>query len=46
MPHDSKDPSSQKARPAYEPPSITVMDEREVLRSFQITSAGISWWVM
>ena len=46
MPHDSKDSSSQKTLPAYQPPSITVMDESEVLKSFQITSAGISWWIM
>lgn len=28
----------------YEPPRVTVMDEQEVLKTFQITSAGISWW--
>jgi hypothetical protein len=33
-------------RPAYEPPRVTVMDEAEVLKAFQFTSAGISWWVM
>lgn len=31
---------------AYGPPRIRVMDESEVLTAFQITSAGISWWVM
>lgn len=31
---------------AYEAPKVTVMSEAEVLKSFQITSAGISWWVM
>ena len=30
----------------YEPPKITVMNEEEVLKSFQITSASITWWVM
>lgn len=33
-------------RPAYLPPKVTVMNEAEVLKSFQITSAGISWWIM
>lgn len=28
----------------YEPPSVTVMDEKDVLKTFQITSAGVSWW--
>ena len=35
---------SQKKQ--YEPPKISVMNEDEVLRSFQITSAAISWWTM
>ena len=30
----------------YEPPSIRVMDEKEVLSSFQVTVAAITWWVM
>lgn len=30
----------------YAAPRIRVMDESEVLTSFQLTSAGISWWVM
>ncbi len=30
----------------YGTPRIRVMDESEVLTAFQITSAGISWWVM
>jgi len=33
-------------RPAYESPRVTVMDEAEVLKTFQFTSAAISWWVM
>lgn len=28
----------------YEAPQVMVMDESEVLKVFQITSAGISWW--
>ncbi|MGH7702512.1 MAG: hypothetical protein ACREMO_05430 [Gemmatimonadales bacterium] len=35
-------PQSQE----YESPRITVMDEKEVLQVFQITSAGSTWWVM
>ena len=29
----------------YEAPRVTVMDEAEVLKAFQFTSAAISWWV-
>ncbi len=32
-------------RAKYEPPRIVVMDEQEVLKAFQVTSASISWWV-
>jgi hypothetical protein len=47
-----QDPTRATSRPIpgdlrqYEPPRITVMDEKEVLQAFQITSAGITWWVM
>jgi len=30
----------------YEPPRVTVMDEAEVLKAFQFTSAAMSWWTM
>ena len=33
-------------RPVYETPTVTVMDEADVLKTFQFTSAAISWWVM
>jgi hypothetical protein len=33
-------------RTKYEPPKIVIMDEQEVLKAFQVTSAGVSWWVM
>jgi hypothetical protein len=33
-----------QARRPYEAPQVMVMDETEVLKVFQITSAGISWW--
>jgi len=32
------------AKRPYEPPQVMVMDETEVLKVFQITSAGVSWW--
>jgi hypothetical protein len=35
----------QEVRP-YETPTIRVMDENEVLSAFQVTVAGITWWVM
>jgi hypothetical protein len=31
--------------PAYQKPSIRVMDEKEVLSAFQVTVAGVSWWI-
>lgn len=35
---------TSEQRPAYEPPRITPMDQKQVLEAFQITSAAISWW--
>ena len=32
--------------PPYQKPSIRVMDETEVLSAFQVTVAGVSWWIM
>jgi hypothetical protein len=34
------------ARPVYQAPRIRVLDEKDVLSAFQVTVAGISWWVM
>lgn len=36
----------QDERPTYTAPKVTVMNEAEVLKSFQITSAATSWWNM
>ena len=33
-------------RPSYVPPKLTVMNEADVLKSFQITSAAATWWIM
>ncbi len=33
-------------RPSYVPPTIKLMNEEEVLSMFQVTSAGLTWWVM
>ena len=35
----------QPKRPTYEAPRVTAMDESEVLKAFQFTSAAITWWV-
>ena len=35
--------SAATGRP-YEAPRAQVMDEKEVLKVFQITSASVSWW--
>ena len=36
--------SSPEPRPVYEAPRVTVLDQKQVLEVFQITSAGVSWW--
>ena len=33
------------ARPRYEPPTVRVMSEVEILNTFQITQAMAGWWV-
>ncbi|HEX6737740.1 MAG TPA: hypothetical protein VF310_05705 [Vicinamibacteria bacterium] len=35
---------SGAGRPAYEPPRIQVMTEKEILASFQITQSMVAWW--
>jgi hypothetical protein len=30
----------------YEPPRVRVIEEEEVLSSFQVTQASLSWWYM
>jgi hypothetical protein len=42
----TKDAGAQSALPEYEKPSITIMNEEEVLSSFQITQAFTTWWTM
>lgn len=32
-------------KPQYVAPQIRVMDEEEVLKTFQVTSAAGAWWV-
>ena len=41
---ESEDEGS--SRPQYEVPRITRMTEKDVLKSFQVTTAATSWWVM
>lgn len=36
--------ASEPARKPYEAPEVMVMDEKEVLKVFQVTSASASWW--
>ena len=33
-------------RPDYEKPEIKVVSESELLVAFQVTQAGVTWWVM
>ena len=37
-------PASEPVRPPYQAPEVMAMDEKEVLKVFQVTSAGVSWW--
>ena len=40
--------TSAKPKPSYEAPTVTVMDESEVLTAFQVTAAGggaSMWWM-
>ena len=32
------------SKPAYVAPTITVMNEDEILKTFQLTSAMSGWW--
>ena len=45
---DNKQVSGSSAKGAerrpYAKPEVMVMDEKEVLKVFQVTSAGVSWW--
>ncbi|MEO8635452.1 MAG: hypothetical protein ABI587_09280 [Gemmatimonadales bacterium] len=36
--------ANEPAKRPYEAPEVMVMDEKEVLKVFQVTSAGVSWW--
>jgi Coenzyme PQQ synthesis protein D (PqqD) len=45
-PDGPDDESGGEQRSAYGQPTIRVMDESEVLAAFQVTSAGITWWMM
>jgi len=45
MSNDSVESLNRSQLPSYHKPSIRVMDEKEVLSAFQVTVAGISWWV-
>jgi len=40
---NEKEPTEKKQR--YVTPIVTVMSEDEILRSFQVTSAGGGWWL-
>ena len=37
-------PETKVERPNYEVPSVRVMTEEEILRSFQVTQAMGTWW--
>ncbi len=41
---EAKENAAKADKPPYEAPTITLMDEKEVLKVFQFTSAAVSWW--
>jgi hypothetical protein len=38
-------PAVVNQRPRYEPPTIQVMTEKDILNTFQITQSMANWWV-
>jgi hypothetical protein len=42
---EHRGPGKADPRPTYHRPELRVMDESEILKAFQITSAGVTWWV-
>lgn len=44
MDRTHRESEGQPTRRPYAAPQLMVMDEKEVLKVFQITSAGTSWW--
>ena len=38
------EPETQGGKKPYESPKVVVVDEKEMLKVFQVTSAGASWW--
>ena len=41
---NSTSSANEPSQKPYEAPEVMVMDEKEVLKVFQVTSAGVSWW--
>ncbi len=37
-------PANEPVKRPYQTPEVMAMDEKEVLKVFQVTSAGVSWW--
>lgn len=37
-------PETKVERAPYEVPSVRIMTEEEILRSFQVTQAMATWW--
>ena len=46
MDDNQKTETERPELPIYESPKIEAMTEDEVLRTFQVTHAGMSWWVL
>jgi len=44
MENQTRPSDAQPTRRPYTAPQMMVMDEKEVLKVFQITSAGVTWW--
>jgi len=36
--------TAMNAKPKYEPPTVKLVDESEVLTAFQVTAAGATMW--
>ncbi len=44
MPQPKEEKSTTASKHPYVAPSVKVMSEDEVLKTFQLTSAMTSWW--
>jgi len=45
MPETTRTGGGTPRKAPYAPPTVTPLNEEEILKVFQFTSASVSWWV-